>query len=128
MVLFLKVNIMVIFMNERNLKECCQTKLSWESLNGCIAHKIEEAECSVCDTTYRRRNTGAVLYVKEQNDEDFFCGTCGSEIKPIKVVHPVHRPSHRSDSGRGRCKYEEVQYCPHCEVEPRSIGRSYIIS
>ena len=76
---------MVIFMNERNLKECCQTKLSWESLNGCIAHKIEEAECSVCDTTYRRRNTGTMLYVKEQNDEDFFVEHVAQKLSQLRL-------------------------------------------
>jgi len=115
-------------MGWKDLEECCQIKLSWEPLNGCIAHKIEEAECSNCDTIYRRRNTGAVLYIKEKCDKDFFCGTCGSEMQIIKVVHPVCRSSHQGGSGKGRCKYEEVQYCPHCEVEPKSIGSSYIIS
>jgi hypothetical protein len=38
-----------------------------------------------------------------------------------RVYHPIlDGPEHKS--GRGKCDFEDVPYCPKCEVEPNSHG------
>ena len=60
--------------------------------------------------------------IKEDgNQQEYVCDACGSDIRSVRVAHPVqNRPFHSSDSDQFR--YEMVPYCPNCEEMPNCIG------
>jgi hypothetical protein len=99
---------------------CCNVPLEWADVSQPWAdHKIERAECVVCDTIYECRGTGSVIYVMEETG--FACFDCHSPIRSARVAHPIHDGPFPL-SGFGRCEYEIVPYCPRCETEPSSKG------
>jgi uncharacterized protein with PIN domain len=67
---------------------------------------------------HRRRGSDKVYRISE---EGFRCIDCNSEIKVVRVAHPIHDGPFPL-SGSGRCHYEEVPYCPKCEEEPNFHG------
>ena len=70
--------------------------------------------------TYVRKDRKEIVYVGKKNKE-FTCSTCGTTILTAIVTHPVHDGPFPL-SGSGRCRNEEVPYCPKCEEKPSSSG------
>jgi superfamily II helicase len=106
---------------QKDLKKCHESKLRWKGLDDCIDHQRETAECKICKTIFERRDTGKVMYVKTESNEEYVCGTCGSEIMTEAVRHAVYEGLFAL-SNNGKWKYEIVRYCPECEGKPSFNG------
>ncbi len=68
---------------------------------------------------YHRKKGSKVVYKKI--DDGLQCMSCDSEIQAAEVAHPVHDGPFPL-SGSGRCRYEQVPYCPKCEEIPKYHG------
>lgn len=51
---------------------------------------------------------------------------CGAEIMTARRAHPIWDGPFPM-SGRGRCHYEMVPYCPNCEEEPDFHGAPILV-
>lgn len=57
----------------------------------------------------------------KQPDGTYVCKKCGERILVAIVAHPIHDGPFPL-SGSGKCKYEDVPYCPKCETKPSFHG------
>jgi hypothetical protein len=98
-----------------DIKEHHDKELKFKVIGGMEA-SIERAQCGECETTFDRKSGGKVLYVREKGKNDYYCGSCKSDILVSTVAHPIHDGPFPL-SGSGKCQYEYVPYCPKCEKE-----------
>jgi len=68
---------------------------------------------------YYRKMGSEIIY--KQTHDGFQCMSCDSEIQTAQVAHTI-RDNLFLFSGSGKCKYEEVLYCPKCEKKPNYCG------
>jgi hypothetical protein len=67
-----------------------------------------------------RERSDTVRYERQQ-DSSYVCRECGTAVLKIRVAHPIWDGPFPT-SGSGKCRYEEVFYCPSCEREPNPSG------
>lgn len=105
---------------EHPLDTCCNVQLAWQLLSPEWAdHKIEGARCSQCGTTFEQKEGSSKVYILRGNE--YRCSGCNAVIQSARVAHPIH-DGPAPFSGSGRCRYEDVPYCPQCETPPSSAG------
>ena len=70
---------------------------------------------------YLRVKGRDAVYV--QNKEFLQCAQCGSDILTAEIYHPIWN---NGVAGDGKCRIEEVPYCPKCEEKPNYSGMPII--
>lgn len=99
---------------------CCGVQLTWRLLSPTGPdHPLEGAQCPTCQKVHERKKDSQIAYIK--SGEEYVCSVCESVIHAVRVAHPIH-DGPVPLSGSGRCAYETVPYCPHCEPVPSTSG------
>src|SRR4030043_2252535 len=101
---------------------CCGIELNFKDAGG-IEVKISVALCSICGTEYHNKQNSKIFYKYRPGLEDFICNSCHEEILTTRVAHTV-RDGLFEFSGSGKVNYEEVPYCPKCEMKPKFHGKA----
>lgn len=57
--------------------------------------------------------------------KEWLCKNCGSIIMSQTVARSMHLKDMLG--GFGQCQYDEIPYCPKCEVRPNYHGKPVII-
>jgi len=99
--------------------KCCDVNLDFTQVGG-IEVEIYEAICLICSTRYHKKSNNETIY--KYVSDSWVCTKCGDGIKAKVVAHPIHFGLFEL-SGTGKCKYENLPYCPNCEKEPSFYGK-----
>ena len=124
LIMYLNWQISILRMTKENKQlsiKCCSKPLEFILQEGQSwqVYTPETATCGKCNTYYEKKTGNNFAYKKVR--EGFVCTKDGETILDVEVAHPIWDGPFPM-SGSGRCKYENVPYCPKHEKEPNYHG------